>query len=235
MPREAYENNTKGSPNSKEPLPTSQPIQSRSWSSKSMHDTLGAAPSEDKETAGPVNNNHESAFFTLNVETIPKLRKRPAKFECSLPNCKKRFTRRVNLEAHIRAHSNHERPFLCNKCERRYARIEDLNRHVKEAHTFTSKQHICGILGKPGPEGCGQSFTRAEALRRHLRSKAGSICRRPVIGDVHEDARSSRQDDPGDTYSGELMFEPAVGNRRPLLDCWTAPCMSGRFYTEPQE
>jgi hypothetical protein len=20
-----------------------------------------------------------------------------------------------------------------------------------------------------------------------------------------------------------------------LLDCWTAPCMSGRFYTEPQE
>jgi hypothetical protein len=24
-------------------------------------------------------------------------------------------------------------------------------------------------------------------------------------------------------------------NKEYLLDCWTAPCMSGRFYTEPQE
>jgi uncharacterized Zn-finger protein len=171
---------------SKEALPTSQPEHSRSLSPESRHDTPVPAPLEDQEMVGPVNNNSESASIIPEVETTPKLRKHPAKFECSLPDCKKRFTRRVNLQAHIRVHSNNDRTYICTECDRRFARIEDHRRHVKERHTGTSKQHVCGILGTPGPEGCGQSFTRAEALRRHLRSKAGSKCGRPVHEEVHE-------------------------------------------------
>jgi hypothetical protein len=194
MQGEDRETHMEGSSTSKEILLTPQPVHSRSFSSKSMLDTLAPAPSEDEEMAGSADNNHESPSLTPKGETVPKLRKHPAKFECSLPNCKKRFTRRVNLHAHIRAHSNNERSFLCNECERRYARIEDLNRHVKEAHTCTLKQHVCGILGKPGPKGCGQSFTRAEALRRHLRSKTGSKCGKSVNEEGPETPHHSSDD-----------------------------------------
>jgi hypothetical protein len=167
-----------------------QPENSRTFSLGSRHDAPAAPPPEDEEMEDTLDRSEESASNTSNMETIPKLRKHPAKFECSLHGCKKRFTRRVNLEAHIRAHSNTVPTYICTECDRRFTRIEDHRRHVKERHIGTKKQHVCGIVGKPGPEGCGQSFTRAEALRRHLRSKAGSKCGRPANDDVCEETPS---------------------------------------------
>jgi Zinc finger, C2H2 type len=157
-----------------------------------------------------------SASTILEVETSSKLRKHPAKFEYPVLDCRKRFARYTNLKAHIRSsHVKIERSFICFECDRRYARTEDRTRHVRECHNSASKQHVCGRLGKPGPEGCGQSFTRAEALRQHLRSKASSKCGRLVIEELYEDARSSSREDFRETYYAELMFRPITRNRCP--------------------
>lgn len=130
-----------------------------------------------------------------NTEIVSKLRKHPAKFECSRPGCQKRFTRRVNLEAHTLAHFDSPLIHHCTECDRKFACIEDLRRHVRERHRRIKKQHVCGVLGTSGPEGCGQNFTRAEALRRHLRSKAGSKCGKPRQEEESEEEQSMTGDE----------------------------------------
>lgn len=109
-----------------------------------------------------------------------------AKFSCYIPGCTKSFTRAANLRSHIHAHQN-LRPFLCSQCNKAFRRPEELSRHTKERHNGSPKKHICGVLGEPGPRGCGQSFTRAEALRRHQRNaKPGTFCQKlPEQGEPH--------------------------------------------------
>ena len=53
----------------------------------------------------------------------------PAIFQCTL--CPKCFTRKYNLRAHLRAHTDErvELPFVCTVCGRAYARQHDCRRH----------------------------------------------------------------------------------------------------------
>ncbi|KAJ3034518.1 hypothetical protein HDV00_004983 [Rhizophlyctis rosea] len=91
-------------------------------------------------------------------------RRRPSKvYPCPAPGCSKTFTRRFNLETHLRTHdANRERPFPCADCEKTFVRVHDLDRH-RSVHA-KEKVHLC-----PG-EGCGKRFTRKDALRRHQKT-----------------------------------------------------------------
>jgi uncharacterized Zn-finger protein len=168
-----------GSSISKEVPSTLQPVNSTTSLSKSDSNPPTCAPPEDEEKVDTPDQNNDSAPIAPSTETVPKLRKHPAKFECAFPNCKKRFTRRVNLETHWRTSHSDTSFYDCMECDKNFARIEDLRRHAKERHRRKTQHHVCGVLGTSRPEGCGQTFTRAEALRRHLRSKAGSKCGKP--------------------------------------------------------
>lgn len=163
----------------------------------SRHDNSAASVSEDETISSTLKRISQSISSTARVNQLPNLRKHPAKFKCSFPKCERRFTRHANLQSHIRVHC-HDRPFKCTRCFKAFTRPEDCSRHVKERHEGTSKQHICGILGKPGPEGCGQKFTRAEALRRHLRLKGGR-CKRPTSDVGSHGGQSSSGDEQSDT------------------------------------
>ncbi|KAJ3283121.1 hypothetical protein HK104_010551 [Borealophlyctis nickersoniae] len=91
-------------------------------------------------------------------------RRKPSKvYPCPVPNCPKSFTRRFNLETHIRTHDPHRaRPFPCPNCTKTFVRIHDLERH--ETVHSKAKTHEC-----PDPS-CGKRFTRRDALRRHMKT-----------------------------------------------------------------
>jgi hypothetical protein len=55
--------------------------------------------------------------------------------------------------------------------------------------------------------GCGREFTRAEALRRHRRSKAGSKCGRPADGEVSNDDDYGNLDDGSVDEQQELTLD----------------------------
>ncbi|KAF8520422.1 hypothetical protein BU17DRAFT_75660 [Hysterangium stoloniferum] len=96
-------------------------------------------------------------------------RRNEATFRCPVPGCGSTFTRRFNLKGHLRSHTS-ERPFACDwpGCDKAFARQHDCKRHY-QLHSAKAGTHMC--------KGCGKSFSRTDALNRHLRSEGGIECR----------------------------------------------------------
>lgn len=122
--------------------------------------------------AGPSNGNFTSFPYpvaqvttTATQAASASRRKNEAIHICPIPGCGSTFTRKFNLNGHIRSHTG-ARPYECREpgCGKSFARSFDLSRHEK-LHAGI-KPHNC--------ESCGKSFARADALSRHLRNDAGN-------------------------------------------------------------
>jgi len=96
-------------------------------------------------------------------------RRNEANFVCPVPGCASTFTRRFNLRGHLRSHTE-ERPYVCEwpGCNKGFARQHDCKRH-QALHSQRSQQNVCA--------GCQKTFSRLDALNRHLRSEGGQDCR----------------------------------------------------------
>lgn len=97
-------------------------------------------------------------------------------FQCRI--CSKTFTRRFNLNGHLRAHAD-DRPYACSHCDKTFHRQHDRNTHQR-LHSG-ERNFVChGVLQSGGEWGCGKSFSMAKTLLRHYRSEKGRRCVQPL-------------------------------------------------------
>ncbi|KDR75204.1 hypothetical protein GALMADRAFT_249169 [Galerina marginata CBS 339.88] len=112
-------------------------------------------------------------------------RRNEAHFVCPVPGCGSTFTRRFNLRGHLRSHTE-ERPYVCEwpGCKKGFARQHDCKRH-QALHAAKSQSNVC--------QGCKKTFSRLDALNRHLRSDGGADCRasNPKFATMDSDAHSN--------------------------------------------
>ncbi|TFK26527.1 hypothetical protein FA15DRAFT_667423 [Coprinopsis marcescibilis] len=143
-------------------------------------------PNPDGAMAGPGVNHYPSANGVTRLPPILQVekqqvttsatqlasasrRRNEAHFQCPVPGCGSTFTRRFNLRGHLRSHTE-ERPYICEwpGCKKGFARQHDCKRH-QALHTSKSQTNVC--------LGCKKTFSRLDALNRHLRSDGGADCR----------------------------------------------------------
>ncbi|KAJ3088256.1 hypothetical protein HK102_009170 [Quaeritorhiza haematococci] len=102
------------------------------------------------------------------------------KYKCPHPGCERQFALMRSLLSHQLSHSD-DRPYACPDCDVRFRRLPDLQRHVRSLHSQGAKPYPC-------PHGCGKSFPRSDALRRHLavKSKSSKFSCRALQGQGEE-------------------------------------------------
>ncbi|CAG8537763.1 7211_t:CDS:1 [Cetraspora pellucida] len=111
----------------------------KSKKSKNKHDT------QNKEK-----NESESS---LNVKNDKK------QFPC--PVCKRSFSRKFNMQSHLKTHdTDRVKPYACTyeSCNLRFTRKHDLKRHINGIHN-EQKEFLC-------PH-CNKNFSRKDAWKRH--------------------------------------------------------------------
>jgi len=154
---------------------------------RTKQESVPSSPSSDSTALGGTGTNHypssngvprlppilqvEKQQVTTSATQLASAsrRRNEAHFQCPVPGCGSTFTRRFNLRGHLRSHTE-ERPYVCEwpGCKKGFARQHDCKRH-QALHTAKSQSNIC--------QGCKKTFSRLDALNRHLRSEGGAECR----------------------------------------------------------
>ena len=82
-------------------------------------------------------------------------------FQCTFDGCERRFARNEELTRHKRIHTG-VRPHKCEICNKAFGRKDHLSKHQK-THLQNSEKKVftCVVLG------CGQKYSRSDALTRH--------------------------------------------------------------------
>jgi KRAB domain-containing zinc finger protein len=84
----------------------------------------------------------------------------PPLFECSYPDCGKKFHQKVLWEHHERKHKA-EKPVSCEQCGASFYSLRDVKRHQQRVHEkVTRKCDYCEI-----------SFSRKDKYRQHIIKK----------------------------------------------------------------
>ena len=82
-------------------------------------------------------------------------------FSCSFEGCERRFARNEELTRHRRIHTG-VRPHKCDVCNKAFGRKDHLSKHQKtHLQAAEKKIFMCAVLG------CGQKYSRSDALTRH--------------------------------------------------------------------
>lgn len=87
------------------------------------------------------------------------------KHQCTI--CGKEFTRKFNLQSHLRTHSDKCLRFQCEYpgCAAKYSQRSDLQKHIVGKHKGL-KVHKC--------PNCGKRFERSSVKARHVRNVCGT-------------------------------------------------------------
>ncbi|RIB13760.1 hypothetical protein C2G38_1974440, partial [Gigaspora rosea] len=93
------------------------------------------------------------------IESLLDVKNDKNQFPC--PVCKRGFSRKFNMQSHLKTHdTDRVKPYECTyeSCNLRFTRKHDLKRHINGIHN-SQKEFLC-------PQ-CNRNFSRKDAWKRH--------------------------------------------------------------------
>lgn len=92
----------------------------------------------------------------------PLKKKRNVKRKHICTTCNKDFTRKSNLQTHMKTHDNLRVTYPCSMCCSIFTRVQDKVRHEKSIHKIVTFKHKC--------KACGKRFSRKDHAVKHDKS-----------------------------------------------------------------
>jgi len=77
-------------------------------------------------------------------------------FQCKWPGCGKGFARQHDCKRHEQLHSNY-RPFTCDGCNKNFARMDALNRHLRSEGGAECQKTLLDSQGNQAQQNSGQT------------------------------------------------------------------------------
>ncbi|CAG8543236.1 15378_t:CDS:1 [Racocetra fulgida] len=115
---------------------------------------------ETKDKSKPSKNKHDTQSKEKNgSESSLNVKNDKKQFPC--PVCKRSFSRKFNMQSHLKTHdTDRVKPYACTyeSCNLRFTRKHDLKRHINGIHN-EQKEFLC-------PH-CNKNFSRKDAWKRH--------------------------------------------------------------------
>lgn len=99
---------------------------------------------------------HENSKVVMIENSIPKNEKI---YACHI--CGKKFSRKFNLNTHIKCVHSDEKDYVCPLCKRAFNHSSNLRKHIKTVHGENEKR-LCVYCRKP--------FRNRDALKNHLKT-----------------------------------------------------------------
>ena len=114
---------------------------------------------------------------------------------CPAPACIFECSDLKDWQDHI-AIEHDGRPYICEKCDFAFTRIDSLKKHEQEVHKGI-REHVC--------PSCGFAFVRRKGLNKHLKNTA---CRNYKKPPVEEDINEEQSRIGEDLEDFEIVVQP---------------------------